>query len=72
MKSYIQTYDSDVLVATIPLMPFTTLTISEYVRIQALLNLQTNQLWDRYVSGDLTLSVSERLNINVAGSEWLG
>ena len=72
MKFYIQTYDSDVLVATISLMPFTTLTISEYVRIQALLNLQTNQLWDRYVSGDLTLSVSERQNINVVGSEWLG
>ena len=64
MKFYIQTYDSDVLVATISLMPFTTLTISEYVRIEALLNLQTNQLWDRYVSGDLTLSVSERQNIN--------
>ena len=74
LNSFMAANKADVLIAEIPLMPLTTLTLREFSRISALLNfeLESNQLWERFVAGDLSLTVAERTQIGQLGSDWLG
>ena len=74
MNLFIRWYEADVIKAEIPLMPFTELTKSEYDRILKRLDtiLESDQLWNKFVSGSPDLSVTERQKINTVGSEWLG
>lgn len=62
MKIFLNEYRDDVEIATIVLMPLTTLTKSEYQRIKALLDykLGPGDLWTRYLQQDTSLTVAER------------
>ena len=62
MRRYIDLYKDDVEIATIAYMPHTTLTKSEAQRITEIINIKTDSetLWQRYLAGDLTLTIAER------------
>ena len=74
MNLFMRWYEADVVKAEIPLMPFTELTKSEYDRILKLLDskLESDQLWNKFVSGSSDLTVTERQKISTVGTEWLG
>lgn len=74
MKSFIQNNRNDVEVATIRLMPFTTLTKSEWAKIGELMNSKvTNALWTRFLNfGLASLLDNERIELDLVGQEWIG
>lgn len=74
MRLFLDKYKDDVIIAEIPLMPETSLTLREYGRVERLINerLESENLWKRFVAGDLTLNVAQRQKVNDVGVEWLG
>ena len=74
MALFADKYREKVEVATIPNMPFTTLTAFEYKQIQDILDAKLGDafLWTRYMNGDFSISIADRNNIAQVGSEWLG
>ena len=60
LKAFKVRNEGDVLIAEIPFQPLTTLTQSEYRRISALLDfeLDSDEIWDRFLAEDLTLDVA--------------
>ena len=61
-------------VATIPFMPFTTLTNDEYARIEALMEfyLGNEGIWQTFKDGGLfTLTGDQRSSLAAVGSNWM-
>ena len=74
MTKYARQFQDEVLIAKVGLMPFTTLTRSEYKRIRALLDykLGSDTLWQQYLTNDSSLSTAEKNRVREIGVEWMG
>lgn len=61
------------IVATVPNMPLTTLSVREYDRVEALMKYKTGggDVWERYLSQDLSLTIAERNQVSAVGTEWM-
>ena len=73
MKNFIETYRDTVEIATIRIMPLTTLTKSEWKRIQELMDIKvTSGLFGKLLSsGQASLTDTERIELDLVGEEWI-
>ena len=74
MKTFITDNRDNVETATIRLMPLTTLTKSEWNRIQELMDIKVNGgLFSKLLnSGLASLTDAERIELDLVGEEWIG